>query len=119
VDGSQNQILQGLDIVGVHRLGVDLDGLELAQPGHHDGHQAAAGGAGHLGLGQLGLGLRDLLLHLLRLLHDLLHVRLSTGAHGTAPQAQKGSFDRDCVTVSVVGPHPHIAGPAAGPATSR
>jgi len=41
---------------------------------------ARPGAAGDLGLGQLGLGIGQLLLHLLGLLHQLLHVRLTAEA---------------------------------------
>ena len=63
-------------------FGSILIDVHLAGAGQRDGDQPAAGGAGHLGLGELGLRVGDLLLHLLRLLHELLQVGLSTGAHG-------------------------------------
>src|SRR5690349_11043340 len=99
-DRGEHQVLQRLDVVGVDRLRIDPHRLDLAEPRHQHGHQATTGGAGHLGGGQLGLRLRDLLLHLLRLLHDLLHVRLSTGAHATAPQLEGHHV------LSAVGTHP-------------
>ena len=36
-----------------------------------------------IGSGEFGLSLHELLLHHLRLLHDLLQVGLSTGTHGS------------------------------------
>src|SRR5439155_14823175 len=76
VDGRQYQVFERLDVVGVDRFRVDLDGGHVAGALRGDRDEAAAGGAGHLGLGQLRLRLGHLLLHLLRLLHELLKIRL-------------------------------------------
>src|SRR5262249_55028474 len=79
----QYEVFQRLDIVRVDRLGIDVDRSELARAGGRDRDQAATRGAGHLGLAQLGLSVGELLLHLLRLLHELLQVGLSAWTHGT------------------------------------
>ncbi len=57
---------------------------QLAAAGQRRGDQPAAGGAGDLGVGELGLRGGELLLHLLRLLHQLLHVRLATAEAAAA-----------------------------------
>ena len=76
-DGGNHEILQRLHVVRVDRLRVDRDRGQLTATVEGRGDKAAAGAAGDLGLGQLGLRLRELLLHLLGLLHQLLHVRLA------------------------------------------
>ena len=76
---------------GSTAFGSILTARELAGAGDRDGDQPTAGRAGHLGLGQLRLRRGDLLLHLLRLLQHLLHVRLSTWAHGMAPSRTRCS----------------------------
>ena len=87
-DRGDDEVLEALDVVGVDRLRVDLERHDVAGAGDDGGDEPAAGGAGHLGLGQLALRLHQLLLHLLRLLHQLLHVRLSAGTgHGRLPSA--------------------------------
>src|SRR3954447_21473492 len=73
---SDDEVLQRLDVVRVDGLGVDRHGGELATAGHRRPHQAAAGASLDLNGGELLLRSHQLLLHLLRLLHELLHVRL-------------------------------------------
>src|SRR4051794_3414206 len=78
--GGDDQVLQGLHVVGVDRLRVDGQRSQLAAAGERGGDQPAARGAGDLGRRQLGLRRGELLLHLLSLLEQLLHVRLSAAA---------------------------------------
>ena len=44
VDGREDQVLQHLDVVFRHRLGIDLDRLQLLGAVDDDRHHAAAGG---------------------------------------------------------------------------
>ena len=70
VDRGHHHVLQHLDVVGVDRVGVDRERLELEVAAHRDLHHAAAGrGLDDLVL-QLLLGGEHLLLHLLRLLQQ-------------------------------------------------
>src|SRR3954447_10287803 len=71
-----HEILPRLDVVRVDRLRVDPERHELPAAVERRADQAAPGRAGDLGRRQLGLRGRELLLHLLGLLHQLLHVRL-------------------------------------------
>src|SRR5687767_9826210 len=80
-DGRDDEVLEALDVVRVDRPGVDLQPEHLTGAGDRGADQVAAGAALDLGLGELGLRLDQLLLHLLRLLHQLLHVRLSGAWH--------------------------------------
>ena len=75
-DGRDYEVLQRLHVVRVDGLRVDRQRQELSGAGHLRAHQPAARTALYLGLGELGLGSHQLLLHLLRLLHQLLHVGL-------------------------------------------
>ena len=72
VDGSHDHVLEHLDVLGIERLGVDLErgDLHLAVDGDLD--HAAAGRGVDRGLGEVVLHGRELLLHLARLLHHLL-----------------------------------------------
>ena len=45
-NGRDHQVLEALDVVGVDRLGVDADALDLTGAGCGRGHEAAAGGPG-------------------------------------------------------------------------
>ena len=75
VDSSHDHVLQHLDIIGIHSLGIDLDANQLMLAVDSCSHHAAAS------LGGVGLGLhlllhpQHLLLHLLGLLHhcSLIH----------------------------------------------
>src|SRR5262245_21755720 len=71
VDRGDDQVLQHLDVVARHDLGIDLERLNLLGAVDHDGHHAAAGVALDAQLGGL---LLQPLLRLLRLLHDLLDI---------------------------------------------
>ena len=82
-----------LDRLAHHaRLGEQYagDGTKLSYGGVLNGitgdHEATAGTAGHLGVGQLLLSGQQLLLHLLRLLEDRLHVGKPTGLHCRTPR---------------------------------
>jgi hypothetical protein len=70
-----DQVLDGLGVARIQNARVNGDRPQLARTGHDRRNQAAAGGSGDLGCGQLLLGGDQLLLHLLRLLHQLRHVR--------------------------------------------
>src|SRR5437588_4992361 len=76
MDGGEDEILEHLDVVGVDRGGIDRHRLEL----HGAGHPHLDGAAARLALddllGRRRLGLHDLLLHLLRLLEQIVHVGL-------------------------------------------
>ena len=67
--GGDDHVLQHLDVAG--HFGVDLDGEHVLLPVHLHRDHAAAGGGFDADLGDL---LLELLLHLLRLAHHLLHV---------------------------------------------
>src|SRR4051812_10266050 len=71
-----DEVLQRLDVVGVDDRGRELDAQQLAGAGDGRLGQPAGRLAGDLQLGQLGLGGHHLLLHLLRLRHELLQVGL-------------------------------------------
>src|SRR5262245_56857170 len=71
-DRGDDQVGEGLGVLGVDHLGVDGERLQFAGAGHGRGDRPAARAAGHLGVGQLFLGGQELLLHFLRLRHDLL-----------------------------------------------
>ncbi len=78
-DRGDDEVLQRLDVVRVDGLRVDGRAtMSSPEPRHGRRDQAAAGGARDLGGGELRLRGLELLLHLLRLLHQLLHVRLLT-----------------------------------------
>lgn len=72
VDGGDDQVLQELDVVLRDDLRIDRDRADLLETVHGDGDHSAAG-RGRRGL-DLGCGqvLVELLVHLLRLLHQLL-----------------------------------------------
>ena len=72
---------------GSTAFGSMVSAVQLARAGDGRRDQPAAGRAGDLGRGELGLGGLQLLLHLLRLLHQLLHVRLA--AEPTADAAPR------------------------------
>src|SRR5215218_9229583 len=73
-DRYANEILQHLDVRGVHNRGVDLDLPNLTLPVRLDGDHAAAGRRAHGASFEVILNLLQLTLHLLRLLQDLHHV---------------------------------------------
>jgi hypothetical protein len=69
-DRGEDQVGQALGVVGVDGAGFDAKPDDLAPAGDGRVHQAAARRAGHLGLGQLLLGLQQAGLHLLGLLEQ-------------------------------------------------
>src|SRR5581483_4678983 len=74
VHGGEDGVLEQLRVVGVDRLRVDVDLLDLSGAGRLHGDEPAAGrGLDHL-LRQLLLRLLHLCLHLLRLPEQLVHV---------------------------------------------
>src|SRR5438445_13343263 len=75
VDGGDDQILQHLDVVFRDHFGIDRERLNLFGPVDHHGDHAAAGVTLDLELRHL---LLQALLHLLRLLHHLLNVHISS-----------------------------------------
>src|SRR3954469_11954210 len=81
VEGGDDEVLQRLEVVRVDGGRRDGHGGDLAGTGHGRRHQAAARGAGDLGVRELLLGGNQLLLHLLRLLEQLRHVGLASGEH--------------------------------------
>src|SRR3954466_14355537 len=92
-DGGDDEVLQRLDVVRVHRRGGDRHRDEITAAGHRRRDQVAAGRAGDLALGELLLGGDQLLLHLLRLLQQLRHVGRASGEH--APSVGRRS-DEAC-----------------------
>src|SRR4051794_10887460 len=86
LDGADQQVLQGLDVLGIHDLRVDLDAADLPRRRLGDAHEPVARLAGHLGLGEFLLRRHELFLHLLRLLQDHRHVRLTTRLHQNTPR---------------------------------
>src|SRR4051794_4988845 len=89
VGRGKHEILQHLDVLGVHGLGVDPDLLELELAGHLHGDHAAPGARLHHLVLQLLLSLQHLGLHLLDLLHHLVHVRLLGHADEATPPAPR------------------------------
>ena len=85
VNRADDEILQRFDVVGVDDLRVDRDAHHLATALHGDLDQATAGLAVHLGVGELLLGLHQLLLHLLRLREECRHIGLASGLHDRSP----------------------------------
>lgn len=84
-DRTDHEILQGLDVLGVDDLRIDLHGHDLARALHRRRDETTAGLAGDLRLRHLVLRSHELLLHLLGLSEELLHVGHSTtGLHGTS-----------------------------------
>src|SRR4051794_19762308 len=71
-----HEVLKRLDVVGVDGLRVDGQGRQLSATGHRRPDEPAARASLDLDGGELLLRGHQLLLHLLRLLHELLHVRL-------------------------------------------
>ena len=69
---TDHEILEGVDVVGVDDLRIYPYGEHLAGGGHGHLHQAVARLPGHLGGGEFGLRCDELLLHLLRLLHQFI-----------------------------------------------
>src|SRR5438067_8812453 len=89
VDGGDDQILQHLDVVSGDHLGIDLERLNLFGAVHHDGDHAAAGIALDLELRHL---LLQTLLHLLRLLHHLLNVHISSTSRISAGKTSRSAW---------------------------
>src|SRR5687768_8334761 len=77
VDGRGDEVLQHLDVLLAHHLGVDAQGLQVLLAVHHDLDHAPAGGGLDLEGGDL---LLHALLRLLQLLHELL--RIAERVHG-------------------------------------
>ncbi len=75
VDRRHDHVLQHLDVLGVDRVGVDLERLELEVAAHHDLDHAAAGGRLDLLVLELLLRGHHVGLHLLGLLQQGVQVR--------------------------------------------
>src|ERR687898_1166088 len=87
VDGGGDQVAEHLDVVGVERVGVDRDRLHrlvTLDPGRD--HAAAGRPLDDL-LGQLGLGVLHLPLHLLQLLEHLVGVEPAAPWHAHSATA--------------------------------
>ena len=79
VDGGEHHVLEQLGVVGVDRLRIDLDLADLARAGRLDGDDAAARRRLDRLVRELVLHAGHLLLHLLRLLQQLVHVEAALG----------------------------------------
>src|SRR6266508_1978975 len=89
VDRGRDEVAEHLDVVGVKGGRVDdhrFDGGVAPDPG---GHHATACRALDDLLGQLGLGVLHLLLHLLQLLEHLVGVEAATATHATTTHGQR------------------------------
>src|SRR6185312_12164820 len=92
VEGGDDEVLEHLDLVGVHERLVELDLAQIALATDRHLDQPAAGGAGHLDRLELRLHLGHLGLHLLRLLHhlpEILHAR-SSPSFNSSPSVAPG-----------------------------
>src|SRR5438105_9957583 len=92
VDGGDDEVLEHLDLVFRHDLGVDLQRLNLLCAVDDDGDHPASGAG--LDAKRLHLLLQTLL-HLLRLLHHLLNVHISSTSRISA-----GNTSRTALTPS-------------------
>src|SRR4051812_41170749 len=121
-DGGDDEVLQGLQVVGVDGGRRNGQGGELAAAGHGGGDQVASGRAGDLGARELLLRRDQLLLHLLGLLEQLRHVGLASGEH--APSVgRRTDTGRDTLIGCGGGlcweRSPSCSSPAARPVTPR
>src|SRR5205807_1985588 len=83
------QILQHLDVFFDNDLGIDLDRLHLLGAVDDHRHHAAAGVAFDFELGHL---LLQAVLHLLRLLHHLLNVHISSTSRISAGKTSSSAW---------------------------
>src|SRR5581483_7846065 len=94
VHGGEDGVLEQLRVVGVDRLRVDVDLLDLSGAGRLHGDEPAAGrGLDHL-LRQLLLRLLHLCLHLLRLPEQLVHVEALARHQSSTSRASNVSLIR-------------------------
>src|SRR5205807_6775270 len=89
VQGCDDQILQHLDIFSGDDLGIDLQRLHLLGAVDDNGDHAAAGVALDAQIGHL---LLQALLHLLRLLHHLLDVHISSTSRISAGKTSRSAW---------------------------
>jgi len=96
VEGGQPEVLEHLDVVWVHHLGIDGDRPELQAPGDLDPYHAPARLPFHGGVHRLFLGHSHLLLHLHRRAEQRSHVEATTAeqvaeevVHARAPARDK------------------------------
>src|SRR6202022_3047407 len=89
VDRSDDQVLQHLDLVFRHDLGIDLQRLNLLGAIDNDRDHAAAGGRFTLELGHLLLAL---ILHLLSLLPHLLDIHISSPSRISAGKTSSSAW---------------------------
>jgi hypothetical protein len=84
------------DIVGIDGVGIDVHRLELHAAGDSDLHDAATRLTLDDLLGSRGLGLHQLLLHLLSLLEEVVHVGLLR--HGLSYSSTTSAPSNACIT---------------------
>ena len=107
VDRGHDHVLEHLDVLGVDRVRVDRELLELEVAGHHDLDHAAAGGRLDALVLEPLLRLHHLLLHLLRLLEQGVEVRLghqdssSAGSSSASNSRMKRSMSSSSERVGV------------------
>src|SRR5215203_3168972 len=89
VDRGEDHVLQHLDVLFRHHLGVDLQRLQLLVAVDDDRDHAAAGGRLDAEFGHL---LLKALLHLLRLLHHLLDVHISSTSRISAGKTSSSAL---------------------------
>src|SRR5690554_3934555 len=70
VDGRREQVLEHVLVI-LHEALVDAHALDVVTAGHDDGHKTTARLPGYLHVRDLLLRLLQVLLHLLRLLHEI------------------------------------------------
>src|SRR5918994_3736336 len=118
VDRGLDHVLEHVDVLRVHSLGVDpqLLQLELAADLHRD-HPAAGAGLDNLVL-QLLLSLGHVGLHLLDLLHHLVQVRLPHQLLSSSGSSKTSSAANSSRRRSISWSWSSVAGPAAGSAVS-
>ena len=111
VDRGEDHVLQHLDVLGVDRVGLDLERLELEVARHDDLDHAAAG----RGLDALVLELllrgHHVFLHLLRLLEQ--RVRLGGWGIRTPPRAGSSSASNSRLNCSTSSSSERVGGGAA------
>src|SRR5918992_455010 len=101
VHGCEHHVGEELGVVGVDRLGRDLDLGDLERASRLHGHHAAARGRLDRLLRELLLGTRHLRLHVLHLLKHLVHVH--GAAHSSTSWASNRSFIRATNLSSLTG----------------
>src|SRR5205823_13380798 len=114
VHGRDDHVREHLGVVGVDRLWIDCDLLDLAAAGRdHLDHPAARGRLDGLVL-QLVLRLLHLLLHLLHLLEHLVHVHPHP-THSSTSRASKIPFISSMISSSLAGCSSSVSGPVTSP----